>query len=55
MQIRNRLDSRGHRLRGLLIPEDDMADEIRCRKRRLRQAKKFMAGLDPARMAELAL
>ena len=46
-------DFRSHRAGGLLVPEYDVADEVRCRERRRRQTKKFMAGLDPARMADL--
>ena len=53
VKVGDGFDFRRHRAGGLLVPEYDVADEIRCRKRRRRQTKKFMAGLDPARMADL--
>ena len=53
VKIGDSFDFRSHRAGGLLVPEYDVADEIRCRKRRRRQTKKFMTGLNPARMADL--
>ena len=43
-------DLRGHGANRVLVPENDVADEIVRRKMWRRQAQELMRGLDPARM-----
>src|SRR6516225_11682799 len=49
----DRLDARSHTARRFPLPEDDVADEIRRRKRGDWQPQQLMAGFNPARMARL--
>src|SRR5262249_5151197 len=49
----DRLYARRHGLRGLTVPENDVADEIGGRQRGNRQTQQLMAGCNPARMARV--